>query len=302
MANEKFVDINQRKIQKITIWGMVINVILSFLKIFWGAIIHSMALVADGVHSLSDLLTDVVVIVSSRAARRPPDSSHPYGHGKFETFGTQLIGIILIMVGVKIGWSALMSLYHHEQNFPGPLVLVIAFLSIVSKEALFHLTRKVAVTTRSSSLYANAWHHRSDAFSSVAVMAGGGLSLLGFGYGDQLAGLVVGLMVIGVAGSIILDSLKELSEHAVDEDTVNSIQDILETHSDVYSWHKLRTRKIGAEFFVDVHILVSPSLSVEESHQMTVEIEREIQMKIARPVNTLIHVEPFIESEREELA
>lgn len=289
---------DQKEIIKVTLWGIVINVTLSFLKIAWGTFIHSYALIADGLHSISDLLTDAVVIISSRAAKRPPDPNHPYGHGKFETFGGQLIGLVLIIVGGKIAWSALISLYNHEQNFPGATVLIIAFLSVVSKEIIFHLTRKVAVRTKSPSLYANAWHHRTDALSSIAVMIGSGLSLFGFGYGDHLAGVVVGLMVIAVGGKIILAGLKELSEHALDEKTVKIIKSILDDNNEVFEWHKLRSRKIGPEFFVDVHILVTPSLTVEESHRMTFYIEREIQNKIARPVNTLIHVEPFVESER----
>jgi len=287
----------QKKINEITIWGMVINILLSIIKMMVGGIIHSVALIADGVHSLSDLVTDFIVLISSRAARRPPDSNHPYGHGKFETVGSQLIGIALLIVGGGIGWKAIMSLYQHKISFPGPLIVIIAIISLVAKEILFHYTRTIAQQIHSASLYSNAWHHRSDALSSFAVLIGGGLSLLGFGYGDQLAGLVVGMMVMGVAGKIIFEGYKDLSEHSLDKNTVNIIENVLEDHLDVIQWHKLRTRKIGSEYFIDVHILVVPTLTVHESHQLTIELEHMIQEKIACPINTLIHVEPYFEDD-----
>ncbi|MFQ6114269.1 MAG: cation diffusion facilitator family transporter [bacterium] len=292
--NKIFAD-DQKRIRGITIWGMVTNILLAIIKTIVGVIVHSVALLADGLHSLSDLLTDVTVLVSNRAARRPPDLNHHYGHGKFEAVGAQLIGLALLLVGVGIGWSALTSLYQHHQNFPGPLVVIIASISVITKEVLFKLTRKIALQTHSSSLYANAWHHRSDAFSSFAVIVGGVTSLFGFGYGDQIAGLIVGMMVMAVAGKILIEEFKELSEHAIDEETMNIIEQILENHQGVFLWHKLRTRKIGSEIFVDVHIHVVPTLTVQESHQMTQEIEQTIKNKISYPVNTLIHVEPHFE-------
>jgi cation diffusion facilitator family transporter len=287
---------DQKKINSITIWGMVINIILAALKILAGSIVKSVALIADGIHSLSDLVTDVAVLVSSKAARRPADTSHPYGHGKIETIGTLIIGLILLIVGGGIGWSAVHSLYHSEKFFPGPTVVIIAFVSVVAKELLFQFTKKLAKQIHSSSLYANAWHHRSDALSSVAVLIGGGLSLFGLGYVDQLAGLVVGMMIIAVAGKILFDGAKELSEHAIDRESIRIIEQTLNNHQEVNLWHKLRTRKIGAELFVDVHIHVDPDLSVFASHKLTKEIEKSIQENLPLPVNILIHVEPCLKN------
>ena len=284
---------DQKKINSITIWGMVSNIILAALKILAGSIVKSVALIADGIHSLSDLVTDVAVLVSSKAARRPADTSYPYGHGKIETIGTLLIGLILLIVGGGIGWSAVHSLYHGEKFFPGPTVVIVAFVSVVAKELLFQFTQKLAKQIHSSSLYANAWHHRSDALSSVAVLIGGGLSLVGFGFGDQIAGLVVCIMIIAVAGKILFDGIKELSEHAIDRESIKIIEQTINNHQEVMLWHKLRTRKIGAELFIDVHIHVDPNLSVYESHKFTKEIEHEIQSKLSLPINILIHVEPF---------
>lgn len=294
--NQSTVSQDQKKINSITIWGMVINIILSALKILAGSLIKSVALLADGIHSLSDLVTDVAVLVSSKAARKPADTSHPYGHGKIETIGTLVIGVILLIVGGGIGWSAVHSLYHGEKFFPGPVVAIVAFISVVAKELLFQSTKKLAKQIHSSALYANAWHHRSDAFSSIAVLIGGVLSLFGFGYGDQLAGLVVGIMIVAVAGTILFDGAKELSEHAIDRESLAIVEQTLNNHQEVSLWHKLRTRKIGAELFVDVHIHVDPDLSVYKSHKLTKEIENSIQEQLPLPVNILIHVEPCLKN------
>lgn len=291
---------DQKKINSITIWGMVINIILSVVKILAGSIIKSVALIADGIHSLSDLVTDVAVLVSSKAARKPADTSHPYGHGKIETIGTLVIGLVLLIVGGGIGWSSVHSLYHGEKFFPGPVVAIVAFVSVVSKELLFQFTQKLAKQIHSAALYANAWHHRSDAFSSIAVLIGSILSLFGVGYGDQLAGLVVGIMIVAVAGTILFDGVKELSEHAIDRASLAIIEQTLNDHPQINIWHKLRTRKIGAELFVDVHIHVDPDLSVFESHKFTTEIEESIQEQLPLPVNILIHVEPCLQQYSDE--
>lgn len=297
--SEQTVLLDQKKINSITIWGMVINIILSTIKILTGVFVKSVSLIADGIHSLSDLVTDVAVLVSSKAARRPADTGHPYGHGKIETIGTLVIGLILLTVGGGIGWSAIHSLYHGEKFFPGPAVAIVALISVIAKELLFQFTQKIAKQIHSSSLYANAWHHRSDALSSIAVLIGGVLGLLGLGYGDQLAGLAVGIMIIAVAGTILFDGAKELSEHAIDRESLGIVEQTLNNHREVNLWHKLRTRKIGAELFIDVHIHVDPDLSVYESHKFTKEIENSIQEKLPLPVNILIHVEPCMKNKEE---
>lgn len=283
---------DQSDINKITFWGMAANIFLAALKIIFGVIVNSVSLIADGVHSFSDLFTDGIVLITSKAAKRPPDMSHPYGHGKIETLGSILIGIVLIAIGLGVGWSAISSLMSQKANYPGPVVVIIAGLSLVLKELLFQHTKKIALKLHSASLYANAWHHRSDAFSSLAVLIGGAASLLGFGYGDQLAGLVVGLMVIAVAGKIIFLALKELTEHSLDEEMIEVISEILNKQTEICRWHKLRTRKIGSELYVDMHVLVNPEMTVLESHDLTIAIEKKIEKKLILPVNILIHVEP----------
>lgn len=265
------------------------------LKIIVGLLIHSIALVADGVHSLSDLGTDFVVLIATRLANRPADADHPYGHGKLETLATQVIAIVLLAIGFGIAWSSGSALYNQQPRYPGFLIIIIAIISVALKEVMFQLTRNVAKITRSSSLYANAWHHRSDALSSIAVLFGGIAGQFGFGYGDQIAGLVVAFMIMGVSIKISYQNLMELVEHAADKESIKIIEEVLDQFKNIYHWHKLRTRQIGPELFLDVHILVEPSLSVLESHKITEKIEAAIQAKLSRPVNILVHVEPHID-------
>lgn len=284
----------QKKIRSITLWGALLNIFLMILKIFSGILIRSSALIADGIHSFSDLATDIVVLIGTRLSHRPPDETHPYGHGKMETIASQLIALTLVVLSVGLIWSAGTSIYRHEQNYPGFMVLIVAVVSVISKEIIFFMTRKVARITGSVALYANAWHHRSDSLSSVAVLIGGGVSLFGWGYADQTATIVVGFMIMGVAGKIFFEGLVELSEHAADSESIQKIEEVLSEEKEVSSWHALRTRKLGAELFVDVHVLVNPILSVLESHNISAKIEKEIKQKLSKPVNVLVHIEPNI--------
>lgn len=283
----------QKQIRSITLWGALANVFLIIIKLAIGAAIKSSALIADGVHSVSDLATDFVVLIGTKLSHRPPDETHPYGHSKLETIACQIIGLVLLVAGLGFVWSAASSVFKGKTNYPGVLVLIVAAICVIIKEILFFLTRKVSRTTHSPVLYANAWHHRSDSFSSLAVLVGGAASLLGWGHADHAATIVVGFMITAVAGKILYEGLIELSEHSADQESIQVIRNVLSETEDVLQWHELRTRKLGAELFVDVHILVEPEMSVLESHNISMKIEEEIKKKLSRPVNTLIHVEPY---------
>jgi cation diffusion facilitator family transporter len=291
-------DERQIKIRSITIWGIFLNIFLMVMKIFSGILIKSSALIADGIHSFSDLATDFVVLIGTRLSSRPADKTHPYGHGKLETIASIIIALALFFLSLGLIWSAGISIYRHEHKFPGYLVLVIAGVSVVSKEIIFFVTRRIARITHSSVLYANAWHHRSDSLSSVAVLLGGIAGLLGWGHADQMATIVVGFMIIGVSGKIFFEGFLELSEHSADSESIEKIEMVLSKEKSISSWHALRTRKLGAELCVDVHVLVDPVLSVQESHDISMKIEEEIEKKLSRPVNVLVHVEPDIEEMR----
>lgn len=284
-----------RQIRTVTLWGGLLNIVLMAIKVVSGFLVSSSALVADGIHSLSDLATDFIILVSSRVSNRPADKTHPYGHKRFETLAAQVIAMVLFVVSIGLIWSAARSILQEERYFPGPVVLIIALISVFSKEIIFRITRKVSRATQSASLYANAWHHRSDALSSVAVLIGGIASLFGWGMADQAATIVVGFMIMAVSVKILYEGLIELSEHSADEKSIQTIESILSDNKDISEWHALRTRRVGGELFIDLHILVDPDLSVQTSHDMATKIEKQIKDAIAKPVNILIHIEPDIQ-------
>ncbi len=293
-VNENLLREREGRIRSITLWGIVANIFLMAVKIFSGVLIRSSALIADGFHSLSDLATDFVVLAGTRVSNRPPDEAHPYGHKRFETLATQVVGLILLAVGFGFVWKAGASIYSGEMNFPGGIVLVVAGISVVAKEILFVLTRKISRETHSTALYANAWHHRSDSLSSLAVLIGGVAGLLGWGYADNVATIVVGLMIAGVAGRILYEGLIEITEHSADKESIETISQILSEELDVLDWHALRTRRVGGELFVDLHLLVDPELSVRNSHVICERVEKKIDRELRKPVNVLIHIEPYL--------
>ncbi len=281
-----------KQIKSITYLGMVINIVLAVIKLVIGTFAASLALVADGIHSLSDLATDVAVLLGLRLGSKAPDQSHPYGHGRAETFSALLIALVLILVGGAMIYYATMAIARDEVTSPKVGIIIAAIVSIAAKEWLYRATKKVAIQSHSSALYANAWHHRSDALSSVAVAIGFISLEFGFGHGDQVAAIAVGLMIIWVGFKVIGDSLRELTESAVDSDTIEHIKKIINTDSSIRQWHKLRTRTVGREVFLDLHILVDPDLSIAAAHQIAENLEKTLDEQISRPVNITVHIEP----------
>jgi len=287
-------EFREKKIRSITLWGALLNFFLMLLKLISGVLIKSSALIADGVHSLSDLITDFVVLIGTRLSSKPADKTHPFGHGKLETISSQLIALVLLVISFGLIWSAGVSIYRREHNYPGYLVLVVAAVSVITKEIIFFMTRKIARITHSTVLYANAWHHRSDSLSSVAVLIGGIISLLGWGHADQLATIVVGFMIMGIAGKILFEGVMELAEHSADKESIQKIEKVLTEEKGIYSWHALRTRKLGGELYIDVHVLVDSTLSVLEGHDISVKLEKKIKNVLSNPLNILVHIEPGI--------
>jgi cation diffusion facilitator family transporter len=286
------------KIKSITYLGMVVNIALAVIKIVVGFFAASLALVADGIHSFSDLATDLAILLGLRLGSKAPDQSHPYGHGRAETFSAVLIALILILVGGVMIYYATMAIARDEVTSPKIVVLIAAIVSIASKEWLYRATKKVAVKSHSTALYANAWHHRSDALSSVAVVIGFISLELGFGHGDQVAAIAVGMMIIWVGIRVIGESLRELTESAVDSDTVEHIKNIINDNSSIRQWHKLRSRMVGREVFLDLHILVDPELSIAAAHEISENLEKALDEQITRPVNITVHIEPDIPTQR----
>jgi len=285
-------DIAVGRIRSVTYLGMVVNLVLSAIKVVIGLTVSSLSLVADGVHSLSDLVTDVAVLLGSHLGARKPDRTHPYGHGRLETFSAVAVALILSVVGGVMIYQATLSIAKNEVTQAHWGVLVASLISILAKETLYQITRRVAVMSHSTALYANAWHHRSDALSSVAVMIGYVLLRFGFDHGDQVAAIAVGLMVILVGAKIIGDAFQELTEGAVDPETVDRIKAVIDADAGVRQSHRLRTRTVGREVFLDVHILVDPDLNVAAAHEISERLERTLDKKVARPVNLTVHIEP----------
>jgi len=271
---------------------MAVNIALAIVKIAIGLLAASLALVADGIHSLSDLATDAIVLLGVRLGLKEPDPRHPYGHGRAETLAAGLIAVILISVGGAMIYYATMAIARDEVTAPRIEVLIAAIVSIAAKEWLYRATQRIAILSQSPALYANAWHHRSDALSSVAVVIGFAALQLGFGHGDQVAAIAVGLMVMSVGVKVIGDCLRELTESAVDQDTIEHIKQIISSNSSIRQWHKLRTRTVGREVFLDLHILVDPDLNVAAAHEITVSLEKALDEQIKRPINITIHIEP----------
>jgi len=297
--NSECLQSQNKSIHKVTYVGMVVNVSLSVLKIISGAWVGSISLLADGFHSLSDLATDVAVLVGTHFGSKEADHEHPYGHGRIETFSAALVALTLILIGGVMIYKASMQIAHlteqaeHGASF-GPVMIWVSLASIVSKELIYHWTRRVAKKTHSAALYANAWHHRSDGFSSIAVLIGAVAVMHGYPHGDQIAAVIVGLMIILVGVKVISGCLNELTERSVDRKTVEQIEKIIASEQRILDWHKLRTRTLGREIFIDLHILVDPDLNVTAAHEIADCLEQSLHDRMSQPVNVMVHVEPKI--------
>lgn len=293
----KSIHLQNKSIQKVTYVGMVVNIALAAVKIVFGLLVGSVSLLTDGFHSLSDLATDVAVLVGTYLGSKEPDHEHPYGHGRIETFSAAFVALVLVCLGAgmiykaSIGIARMHDSQEHSDLF-GSVVIWISLISIVAKELIYRWTRNVAMKTHSAALYANAWHHRSDALSSIAVLIGAVAVLLGYSQGDAIAAIAVGLMIILVGVKVINGCLGELTERSVDRKTVQQIEKIIASDKRILGWHKLRTRSLGREIFIDLHMLVDPDLTVTAAHEIADSLEGSLHDQIAQPVNVMVHVEP----------
>ena len=295
---------NQRQdnasISRVTWIGLYSNLGLAAVKLSAGVWAGSLALTADGLHSLADTVTDLAVIFGVYFGGKEPDYTHPYGHGRIETFAAVFVAIALFLAGAGMMYKAggdIAAIHAVPEKGPTTLnaaVIAVALLSLGTKEVLYRWARRIAVTTHSTALYANAWHHRSDSLSSVAVLIGVVAVRLGYPYGDPLAALAVSLMIVMVAIRIIGDCFHELSERAVDRSTLRQIEQVLGSDGRICQWHRLRTRTVGREIFVDVHILVNPELNITEAHQIADTLENNLHHQIPRPINVVVHIEPDV--------
>lgn len=289
----------EKEIRNITLWGAFVNVVLTVFKILAGVLGRSSAMIADGVHSLSDLLSDVVVLVFTRISSKGQDRDHSFGHGKFETLATLIISILLVAVGANLlssGVRNIIGVINGEiLERPGYVALVAAVVSIVAKEIIYHATVRIGRKTGSTAVIANAWHHRSDAFSSVGSLIGiGGALVLGDKWTvlDPLASCVISVAIIVVAVKMAMPSLAELLEASLPEEIEDEILATASSVEGVNDVHELKTRRNGMSFIIDAHIAVDPDISVVEAHDIATNVENALRERYGRETQINIHVEP----------
>lgn len=279
--------------RRVTIVGAVVNLVLSIGKVAIGIVGGSPALVADGIHSLSDLLTDIMVVWAAKHGSKDADEDHPYGHGRIETVSTVILGLVLLLVAAGIIYDAASRLFHPERlTHPGVLALVMAAISVLSKEVLYLYTLRVAKRIRSNLLKANAWHHRSDAISSIVVIVGIGGTMAGLPYLDAIAAAAVGLMIARIAWDLGWHAVHELVDTALEAERVEAIRRVIQSVDGVNELHTLRTRRMGADALVDVHIQVDPLLSVSEGHHISERVRQTVISEIDEVQDVLVHIDP----------
>jgi len=289
--------LNAEKMDKLkaraTYVGAAINVFQTIIKIGFGILGQSAALIADGIHSLSDLLSDLLVIIAVKLGSREADHEHPYGHRRFETIATVILGIGLIVVSGAIIWSVMERMAHPEKlPVPDVMTLGIAAISILVNEWLYHYTKRIARRTRSKLLLANAWHQRSDAITSLVVLFGIGAVLLGYPLADAVAAVVVALMVAKIGLNLVIQSIKELVDTSLPPETVDEIRTAIHAIDGVEGIHLLRTRQMGEDAYIDAHIVVDPRITVSEGHMIGDAVRDDLIKRFDDVMDVLVHVDP----------
>lgn len=282
-----------REVRKVTLIGSLVDLLLGVAKILVGWLAHSQALVADGIHSLSDLATDAIVLYAAKHSHREADEDHPYGHGRIETLATVGLGIALVLVAFGIAYDAVRRMNEPELLMhPGIVALAVAVVSVVAKEAIYHYTMGAARRLRSNMLLANAWHSRSDAISSIVVVIGVGGAMMGYFYLDAVAAIAVAVMIAKIAFDLVRTSSRELIDTALRPGTIEEIRKEIFAVDGVRAVHMLRSRSSGGQAFVDVHIQVDPRVSVSEGHQIGDSVRRRLLERIDEVTDVTVHIDP----------
>lgn len=289
----------EKAIYQVTWAGSFVNFLLVVFKFIAGILGHSAAMIADAVHSLSDFATDIVVLIFTRISNKPQDKNHDYGHGKYETLATAIIGIVLFAVGAGICWNGLRAIQTVWQGgrlpVPGMLAFAGAIISIVSKELIYRYTIHVGRKINSSAVIANAWHHRSDAFSSIGTAMGiGGAIALGESWSvlDPMAAVIVSFFIMKVSVQLLKPCVDELTEKSLPDEIEKEICLIAENTSGVSAIHNLRTRRIGNHYAIEMHVRMDGHLTLYEAHAKASVIENKLKEKYGNETHVGIHVEP----------
>ncbi|MCI9319045.1 MAG: cation transporter [Lachnospiraceae bacterium] len=294
--NDKTNEDNFQKVaNEVSVVTIIGNTILSVIKLFAGIIAHSNAMVSDAVHSASDVFSTIVVIIGIRLAAKQSDKEHPYGHERLECVAAIILAMVLFITGLGIGMEALKNIFTGDYvslQIPGILALIVAVVSILSKEGMYWYTRYYAKKIDSSALMADAWHHRSDAFSSVGALIGIGGARLGFPIMDSVASLVIFLFIVKAAFDIFKDAIDKMVDHSCDEETEKQIFDCVMENENVLGIDLLQTRIFGNKIYVDVEIQVDGSYTLREAHNIAESVHKKIERNFSKVKHIMVHVNP----------
>ena len=289
----------EKEIYKVTWTGFFVNLILTVGKVVVGLLGRSGAMVADGLHSASDFFTDIVVLLFVRMSAKPQDKCHDYGHGKYETLATVMVGLALFVIGAGVVWKGAMDIYRFVQGaeLPQPEMVTLwaAIISIAVKEWLYRYTARVGKQINSPVTIANAWHHRSDAFSSIGVFLGIlGARFLGPQWRvlDPIAALIVGLVIVKVSYKLMITGINELLEKSLSDEEEEEIVGIIKENPSIYDPHHLKTRQIGAHIAIEFHIRLDGATSVSAAHEVCEDVEHRLKEKYGKATQVIVHVEP----------
>lgn len=284
----------ERAGRAVTLAGVGVNTLLILIKLFSGILGNSQALIADAVHSFSDLFTDAIVLVGLKIGRKGPDDGHPFGHARIETLASAIVGIALIATAIYLGLKAAWHIYNHTESYPSGLALFGAGLSIVFKEGLYHFTVRTGRRIKSQLVIANAWHHRSDALSSVAVFLGVGGAILNPSWHilDSFAALLVSFFIVRVGLQILGKSLNEITDAAPSEEVVTDIKSCITGVDGVLGIHDLKVRISGGLYQMETHIEIDGSITVIEGHEIAHEVDRCLNEEVEKLDSVIVHVDP----------
>jgi len=292
----------EKIVRKVTWVGLWLNLFLAAIKFTAGIYGRSQALVADAIHSLTDLTTDIAVIAGSHYWSRPPDENHPYGHRRLETLVTVFIGVVLIAAGIGIGWKAISALQEKHASPPGWIAVAAALASIVCKESIYRWTAMTGRRVKSAALAANAWHHRTDAFSSIPVLiaVAGARVFPSWSFLDHLGAAVVSIFILHASIKIIWPGLSELIDVGAPKETRKKIRDIALKNEGVLQVHDIRTRYISSSIQVDLHIVVDGLITVRQGHDIADDVKARIIDRIPEVLDVIVHVDPPERAARED--
>lgn len=296
MDNNSNTDIDfQKTANKVSLVTIIGNLLLSAIKLFAGIFAHSSAMISDAVHSASDVFSTFIVMIGIRLASKEPDKEHPYGHERMECVAAIVLAVVLLITGLGIGLDAFKKITsgnYSELQIPGMLALVTAIVSIISKEAMYWYTRHYAKKIDSSALMADAWHHRSDAFSSIGALIGISGAMLGFPVMDSVASLVIFIFIVKASYDIFKDATDKMVDHSCDEETEKQIYDCVMKNENVIAIDLLQTRIFGNKIYVDVEFQADPSYTLLEAHHIAETVHDDIEKNFPKVKHIMVHVNP----------